>query len=157
VYASAGEGQTIHVCSAYFCGLAGIEMTHRPYDGGSATAYADFIAGRVHMYFDSLLGCHDRIASGDALPLAVSSSRRSPVLPDVPTLAELGFPDHALDVWLGVFAANRASIPVLADDAALRSRLRALGLDGGPIGAGAFGLQVQDSQAGWKRGLAAIA
>jgi tripartite-type tricarboxylate transporter receptor subunit TctC len=153
-YASAGEGQTIHVCTAYFCRLAGVEMAHRPYDGGSATAYGDFAAGRVHVYFDSLLGCRERIASGGAVPLAVSSIGRSLALAEVPTLAECGFPDHALDVWLGVFAANTSpdAGAVLADRS-LASRLRALGLEGGPLARDAFELQVQDSRAAWRRAL----
>lgn len=157
VYASAGEGQTIHVCTAYFCSLAGIGMTHRPYEGGSATAYADFAAGRVQVYFDSLLGARERIASGAALPLAVSAARRSAALPQVPTLAECGFGAHALDVWLGVFAANGAPrVSHLVGDAALASRLSGLGLEGGPLAADAFALQVKDSQARWTRALAAI-
>jgi tripartite-type tricarboxylate transporter receptor subunit TctC len=156
-YASAGEGQTIHVCGAYFCELAGIAMTHRPYDGGSATAYADFVAGRVHVYFDSLLGCRERIAVGDAVPLAVSSARRSGALPEVPTLAECGYPGHVLDVWLGIFAAN-ASLDTkrLAGDRAFAVRLHALSLEGGPLAGDAFALQVKDSRRAWERALASI-
>ncbi len=106
VYASAGEGQTIHACTALFCKQAGIEMEHRPYDAGSATAYEDLAAGRVHAYFDNVLGAIDRIVRGEAVPLAVSSFSRSDLLPEVPTLVACGFVDHALDVWLAVFGAN---------------------------------------------------
>jgi tripartite-type tricarboxylate transporter receptor subunit TctC len=158
VYASAGAGQTIPVCSAYFCRLAGIEMTHRPYDGGSATAYADFTAGRVQMYFDNLLGCRERIASGEALPLAVSSADRSVSLPEVPTLAECGFQAHALDVWLGAFAANGAPDTTRAlADRAFAARLRELGLAGGPLDAQAFADQVESSRAAWREALSALA
>jgi len=158
VYASAGEGQTIHVCSAYFCRLAGIEMVHRVYEDGSAMAYADFVAGRVHVYFDSLLGCRERIESGDAIPLAVSSVRRAEALPHVPTLAERGFPAHALDVWLGVFGANASpAVASAIGDAALARRLHALGLEGGPADARAFASQVEESRATWTRALAALA
>ena len=155
VYASAGAGQTIHVCSAYFCELAGVRMSHRPYDGGSATAYADFSAGRVHVYFDSLLGCREHVASGEAVPLAVSAARRSAVLPRVPTLAECGFPAHALDVWLGVFAANATVGGAHAmDDASLLAQLATLGLEGGPLDGGAFRAQVESSRKRWITALA---
>lgn len=157
VYASAGAGQTIHVCSAYFCKLAGIEMTHRPYDAGSATAYEDFLAGRVHMYFDNLLGCHERIAAGEALPLAVSSTRRSASLPQVPTLAQCGFPSHALDVWLGAFAAHAAPDASRAmGDQAFAARLGELGLHGGPLDARAFASRVESSRRLWHDALAAL-
>jgi tripartite-type tricarboxylate transporter receptor subunit TctC len=161
-YASAGAGQTIHVCSAFFCALAGIAMEHRPYDGGSATAYDDLIAGRVHVYFDNLLGCRERIAQGEAIPLAVCASERSPMLPEVPTLIELGFPQHALDVWLGIFGAciDDASKPAsesLACDSRLRERLAAAGLSGGALDATVFAQVVADSGARWRRALASTA
>jgi tripartite-type tricarboxylate transporter receptor subunit TctC len=151
-YASAGAGQTIHLCSALFCAQAGIGMRHRPYDRGSATAYADLAAGNVQVYFDSLLGCLDRIAAGEAMPVAVSSRRRSALLPGVPTLVECGFPHHALEVWLGVFASGiegTASPP----DGQLASELAALGLTGGPIDAAALMAQVDESRPGWLRAL----
>ena len=160
VYASAGTGQTIHVATALFCRQAGIRMTHQPYDGGSATAYADLIAGRVHVYFDNLLGCRDRIAQGHAVPLAVSDTRRSHLLPDVPTLAQSGIPGHALDVWLGVFGAHGCAafadiggpaFPVTE----FAGDLRLLGLSGGPISAQALALQVETSSSGWREALAA--
>jgi tripartite-type tricarboxylate transporter receptor subunit TctC len=160
VYASAGEGQTIHVCTALFCEQAGIAMTHRPYDAGSVNAYGDLTAGRVHVYFDNLLGCRDRIAAGDAVPLAVSSLRRSPLLPAVATLAELGFPDHALDVWLGVFGANLdaetvAGAAAARGDAVHAAELRAQGLDGGPAGADELAQAVARSMPAWSRALRA--
>lgn len=158
--ASAGTGQTIHLCSALFCAQAGIRMAHRPYDGGSATAYDDLIAGRVHVFFDSLLGCRDRIAQGDAIALAVSSGKRSPQLPDVPTLIESGYPGHCLDVWLGVFGANlaeetRQAIDELHSDAALASSLQAIGLRGGPSSASTLRGEIVGSAPRWLEALAA--
>ncbi len=151
-YASAGTGQTIHVCTALFCAQAGVRMIHRPYDSGSATAYGDLAAGRVHVYFDSLLGCRERLARGDAVALAVSSRRRSIALPEVPTLAECGFPDHAMDVWLGVFAhAWRA--PGDTADPALATALAALGLSGGPTSAAVLAAEVAESAPRWRRAL----
>lgn len=150
-YASAGVGQTIHVCSALFCAETGLTMRHIPYSQGSALAYADLFAGRVQMYFDSLLGCREHIDQGDVVPLAVSSRNRHALLPGIPTLAECGFPNHALDVWLGVFAANFEDGQGEYDLAALANALAELGLAGGPIGGAALFKQVHDSRPLWLR------
>jgi tripartite-type tricarboxylate transporter receptor subunit TctC len=162
VYASAGAGQTIHVCTAYFCALAGIAMMHRPYDSGSVHAYGDLAAGRVHVYFDNVLACRGAIALGDAVPLAVSDRARSRLLPDVPTLAESGFPDHALDVWFGAFGAAFPEGGVdrldgAAADPEFTAALEALGLSGGAAPGAALARQVVASTAGWRRALAATA
>jgi tripartite-type tricarboxylate transporter receptor subunit TctC len=159
-YASAGVGQTIHLCTALLCRQAGITMTHRPYDGGSATAYGDLVRGDVHVYFDSLLGCRDRIERGDGIPLAVSAARRSALLPHVPTMIEAGFPGHSLEVWLGVFGANldkedAHAIAGLATDEALAAQLRELGLRGGPLPSAALESQVRESSGAWQRALEA--
>jgi tripartite-type tricarboxylate transporter receptor subunit TctC len=162
VYASAGAGQTIDVCTAYFCALAGIAMMHRPYDSGSVHAYGDLAAGRVHVYFDNVLACRGAIALGDAVPLAVSDRARSRLLPDVPTLAESGFPDHALDVWFGAFGAAFPEGGVdrldgAAADPEFTAALEALGLSGGAAPGAALARQVVASTAGWRRALAATA
>ena len=153
-YASAGAGQTIDMCTRRFLREAGLEMTHRPYDRGSVLAYAGLAAGDADIFFDNALACGERIAAGEVRPLAVSSARRWALLPQVPALAECGFPGYALDVWLGVFAANlpasAAEIPgrLLADDAFERA-LAALGLPDGPLGAPEFARAVEDSAAAW--------
>lgn len=159
-YASAGAGQTIHLCTALLCRQAGITMTHRPYDGGSATAYGDLARGDVHVYFDSLLGCRDRIERGDAIPLAVSAAQRSPLLPQVPTMIEAGFPGHALEVWLGVWGANlrgeaARAIAALAGAPSLAAALRSLGLRDGPVAGPALVSQVDESAGRWREALAA--
>ena len=161
-YASAGAGQTIDVCTAYFCALAGIAMMHRPYDSGSVHAYADLAAGRVHVYFDNVLACREAIARGDVVPLAVSDRARSRLLPAVPTLAETGFPDHALDVWFGVFGAalpaeRVARLEGVAGEARLAAALAALGLSGGLAPGPALGRRALASAEGWRRALAATA
>jgi tripartite-type tricarboxylate transporter receptor subunit TctC len=161
-YASAGTGQTIHLCTALLCRQAGIAMTHRPYDGGSATAYADLVRGDVHVYFDSLLGCRDRIERGDGIPLAVSAALRSALLPHVPTMIESGFPRHSLEVWLGVFGAHldaetRRVIVDLRFDNSLASSLQALGLVGGPLPGMGLRAAWEESVPRWTEALAAAA
>jgi len=161
-YASAGAGQTIHLCTALLCRQAGITMTHRPYDGGSATAYDDLARGEVHVYFDSLLGCRDRIERGDGIPLAVSAAKRSALLPEVPTMIESGFPGHSLDVWLGVFGAHldadaRRAIDDLRFDTRLASSLQALGLVAGPLPGTELRAVCDESARRWTQALAAAA
>ena len=143
VYASAGAGQTIHLCTALFCKQAAIEMEHRPYEGGSATAYEDLAAGRVHVYFDNVIGAIDHIVLGDAIPLAVSSFSRSDLLPDVPTLVACGFVDHALDVWLGVFGAN-------LDEETMRAATKAGAIDGARLAR-----EIEAGAPAWRRALEA--
>jgi len=142
-YASAGAGQTIHLCTALFCKQAGIEMDHRPYDAGSATAYEDLAAGRVHVYFDNVIGAIDHIVLGEAIPLAVSSFSRSDLLPEVPTLVACGFVDHALDVWLGVFGAN-------LDDEIVQAARNAGAIDGAQLAH-----EIEASAPAWRRALEA--
>jgi len=143
VYASAGAGQTIHLCTALFCKQAGIAMEHRPYDAGSATAYQDLAEGRVHVYFDNVIGAIDHIVLGEAIALAVSSRSRSDLLPDVPTLVACGFADHALEVWLGVFGANLSEEMVRAAEGA------------GAIDGAGLAREIEASAPAWRHALEA--
>ncbi|MGE5615555.1 MAG: Bug family tripartite tricarboxylate transporter substrate binding protein [Bacillota bacterium] len=159
-YASAGVGQTIHACSALFCALAGVEMTHRPYDQGSAAAYADLARGDVHVYFDNALACTDAIVAGHVVPLAVSSRERHPGLRGVPTLRECGC-DHALDVWMAVFAANLGRhdaerVEELARSNDLERELGRLGLAGGPQTGAEARVEVERSSVLWRSALEAL-
>ena len=161
VYASAGAGQTIHACTAYFCALAGIRMAHRPYDAGSAHAYADLAAGRVHVYFDNVLACREAIARGDVVPLAVSAKERTPLLPAVPVLAECGFPEHALDIWFGVFGARLSEaqshrLESARRDADLRRVLGELGLTGAMCGGPALVEEMERSEGAWQRAVRSV-
>ena len=154
-YASAGSGQTIDVCTRELMRRAGISMAHRPYERGSVLAYAGLASGEADVYFDNLLGCSDRLASGEVRALAVSSAARSPALPVVPALAER-LPGYALDVWIGVVAAgiearDREDASALAGDVRLRGELESLGLAGGPLPAAAFAAAVRDSAGSWSR------
>ena len=162
VYASAGTGQTIHLCTAYFCEMAGIRMTHRPYDLGSVHAYADLIAGRVHVYFDNLLGCREMIERGEAVPLAVSACERNRLLPRVPTLAERGFPAHALEIWFGVFGAALTQPVLQAIERArgnpqLRESLGLAGLSGEIRDGPALAREIDATREAWSRAVASAA
>jgi tripartite-type tricarboxylate transporter receptor subunit TctC len=102
-YGSAGTGTSLHLCAALFCSQSGIEMTHVPYRG-SAPAITDLVAGRIDVMFDSLTSAAPQIAAGKLRPLAVTTSRRSTLQPNLPTVAESGVPEYAVDWWYGLLA-----------------------------------------------------
>jgi tripartite-type tricarboxylate transporter receptor subunit TctC len=103
-YASAGAGQTIHLCAALFARRAQLAMTHRPYPQGSAAGLQALIRGEVDLMFDNTLAALPQIMQGKVRALAVAGSTRCVALPEVPTLAEAGVAGYAADIWTGLFA-----------------------------------------------------
>jgi len=103
-YGSSGVGGTTHLPLALFAHQAGIKLLHVPYKG-AAPAMLDTIAGRVSVstpgYSDSI---NEAVRAGTLVPLAVTSAKRLPFMPDVPTLAESGYPDMVFPIWYAVFA-----------------------------------------------------
>ena len=102
-YASAGNGTTFHIAGELFKLMAGVKLTHVPYKGG-APAQIDVIGGQVPLMFDSLSSALPQIRAGRVRVLAVSTRQRSPVLPEVPTVAEAALPGFEVSGWFGVVA-----------------------------------------------------
>ena len=102
-YGSSGVGSTQHLAGEAFKKLAGVQMTHIPYKG-SSQAHLDLISGNAQLMFDTTSSAIGQIKGGKVRALAVTSAKRSPELPDVPTLAEAGFPGLEMTTWYGVFA-----------------------------------------------------
>ena len=100
-YASSGNGSTQHLTGALFTKMAGIEMTHIPYRG-SGPATADLLSGQVTVGFPGIAGMLPQIKAGKLRALAVTSARRSPELPQVPTVAEAGVKGYDVTAWFGV-------------------------------------------------------
>jgi tripartite-type tricarboxylate transporter receptor subunit TctC len=101
--ASSGVGASPHLSGEYFKSLTKIDMVHVPYRGSGA-AYPDLISGKVDVLFDNLGGpALQMVRSGQLRALAVTSARRWPLLPDLPTIAET-VPGYDVDVWYGMFA-----------------------------------------------------
>src|SRR5205807_151170 len=100
--ASSGNGSTIHVSGELFKMMTGINMVHVPYRGG-APALTDLIAGQVHVMFDHLPTSAEHIKGGRLRGLAVTSTARSHVLPDLPTVADF-VPGYEASAWYGLGA-----------------------------------------------------
>jgi tripartite-type tricarboxylate transporter receptor subunit TctC len=102
-YASAGVGTTTHLGAALFLQQAGVKAMHVPYKGNGA-AMADVIAGRVTMIFEAYGSGAGKVKAGQLKALAVTSTKRLPGLPEVPTVAEQGVPGFSYYLWLGLLA-----------------------------------------------------
>jgi tripartite-type tricarboxylate transporter receptor subunit TctC len=112
-YASAGNGSSNHLSMELFKKMAGVSLVHVPYKG-SVPAVTDLIGGQVDAMFDNVPNVIQHVKSGRLRALAVSSAKRSPYLPDVPTVAEAGVPGFEVSVWFGILAPSGTPPPVIA-------------------------------------------
>ena len=101
-YGSPGNGTTIHLAGEIFQTAANIKIRHIPYKG-SNPALLDVLAGNIDLMVSSVPSAIGQIKAGKLRPLAVTSARRSTSLPDVPTVAELGYKDFDVSTWYGLF------------------------------------------------------
>jgi tripartite-type tricarboxylate transporter receptor subunit TctC len=102
-FASSGSGTSIHLSGELFKSMAGLQMIHIPYKG-SGPMQIDLISGQVNMSFDNLSAAMTQIKAGRLKALAVTGTSRSPMLPDLPTVAESGLPGYEATSWNGIFA-----------------------------------------------------
>ncbi|RMX07919.1 tripartite tricarboxylate transporter substrate binding protein [Corticibacter populi] len=102
-YGSAGPGSPGHLSGAIFADMAGIQLMHVPYKG-SAPAIVDLQGGQIAAMFDPVQSPLPHLRAGTLRPLGISGSQRSPVLPDVPTIAEAGVPGYQTSAWWALFA-----------------------------------------------------
>ena len=135
-FGSAGTGGTIHLAGEMFKQMAGVDLVHVPYKG-AGPALTDLLSGNIQLMFDSLGTALPPVKSGMLRALAVSSAQRVPDLPDVPTMAESGYPDYAVSVWYGISAPAKlpddiaqrlsASLDRALNDEAFRASLEKIG------------------------------
>jgi tripartite-type tricarboxylate transporter receptor subunit TctC len=111
-YASAGVGSFQHLGGELFKLTADVNIVHVPYKGGGP-AMQDVVAGHVKIMFSSLIQTTPLIKSGQLRPLGTGGANRSPVLPDVPTIAEAGVPGYVADNWWGVVVPAGTPTPIV--------------------------------------------
>jgi len=111
-FASSGVGSTQHIAGEAFNQAAGIKTTHVPYKG-SSQAHIDLLSGEVQMMFDTMSSAMPQIKAGKFRPLAVTSPARSPELPNVPTIAEAGYPSAEMTTWYGLFVTGGTPKPIV--------------------------------------------
>jgi tripartite-type tricarboxylate transporter receptor subunit TctC len=137
-FASSGHGAAAHLAGELFKAEARIDIVHVAYKG-AAPALQDVIAGHVHMMFATAASVVGLIRDGKVRPLAVTTPKRTAILPDVPTVAELGIPGFDATTWHGLVAPAGASKDVIGalhygtvtalNDPAVRKSLMDLGVD----------------------------
>jgi tripartite-type tricarboxylate transporter receptor subunit TctC len=111
-YASSGNGTPYHMAGELFKSMAGVNIVHIPHKG-SDQARASVMGGQVQMMFDAVPTMAASARAGKVKALATSGAKRSPVTPDVPTVAEAGVPGYESGIWLGLMAPAKTPRPVL--------------------------------------------
>jgi tripartite-type tricarboxylate transporter receptor subunit TctC len=137
-FASSGNGTNIHLVGELFKMRAGVDMVHVPYKG-SAPALTDLMGGNVTMMFDTIPSAVSHIKGGKLRALGVTGAKRSPLFPDVPTLAESGLPGYEVVSWYGLIAPASTPSEIIgrlnaeavraADSKGFRDRMEPLGFE----------------------------
>ena len=112
-FATTGVGSTTHLATEMFSTAAGFKFVHVPYRG-AAPALTDLLGGQVQAFFADVPVLMPQITAGKVKPLASASDKRNPMLPDVPTLAEAGYPDTSSDNWYGLLAPAKTPPAMIA-------------------------------------------
>lgn len=112
-FGSAGLGNSAHLSAELFKQVTGIDMVHVPYKG-NALAMADLVSGQIQVLFDPVQTSLPQIRAGKVRPLAVTSKTRFAELPDLPTVAESGYPNYEFVVWYAFIAPAATPAPVVA-------------------------------------------
>ncbi|MBM3348057.1 MAG: tripartite tricarboxylate transporter substrate binding protein, partial [Betaproteobacteria bacterium] len=155
---SGGNGSLAHLSAEMMRSRTGIGFTHVPYKGTSL-AQNDLIAGHIQAMFDTLYTAVPFITEGRTRALAVTSTKRSSVLPDVPTIAEIGVRDYSADAWAGlvgpaglpreIAARLQASIARFAQRDAVQKKLVSVGSEGVASTPEQFAAAIQADRAKW--------
>jgi tripartite-type tricarboxylate transporter receptor subunit TctC len=101
-YATSGNGTIVHLTTEAFKAQAGLFILHIPYRG-TALAIPDLVSGKVHLLFDSVVSGLPHVKDGKLKALAITSAKRSPLMPELPTVAESGLPGFESVTWFGVY------------------------------------------------------
>ncbi len=158
-YASSGVGSANHIDTAVLAAVAGIELVHVPYRG-TADGYRALVADEVQVMAGAVTSALPVIRAGKARPLVVLTDRRSPVLPDVPTLAEAGYGDVDVRKWLGfvapagtppqAIARLNAELESILADPATRDWMERQGLEPAGGSPASFARYLAQDEAKWR-------
>ena len=112
-YASSGQGGFTHLATELFTTMAGIKMHHVPYKGGGP-ALTDTVAGQTDLYFSNVVASLPYVKSGRLRALAVTTPKRQPSAPDIPTVTESGVPGYEVIAWHGMIGPKGLPSPIVA-------------------------------------------
>jgi tripartite-type tricarboxylate transporter receptor subunit TctC len=157
-FASSGNGTSQHLSGELFKSMTGVEMQHIPYKG-SPPALQDVVSGQVTMTFDNITTAWPLVKGGKLRALAVTTAKRSPIAPDVPTLAEAGLAGYEIGSWQGVFAPAgvpaeivkrlNAEIVRIINSQEIRQKLIDMGAEPAPNSPEEFAAMVKTEVAKW--------
>lgn len=111
-YGSSGLGTTPHLAGELFCNMAGVKMLHVPYKGGSQSTI-DLLAGQIQLIFATATAAIPHMESGKVKGIAVLGKKRTPLLPNMPTVAEGGLPGYDVPNWNGLLAPAKTPRPII--------------------------------------------
>jgi tripartite-type tricarboxylate transporter receptor subunit TctC len=159
-FASTGIGSTPHLALELFQASAGVKFLHVPYRG-AAPALTDLLGGQVQALFADVPVLLSQINANKLKPLGAASGQRNPILPNVATLAELGFPDTSSDNWYGLLAPARTPAPTIAKihsavvaamkDPAVNQKLVQSGAIPAPMSPAEYGTMLKEEITRWGR------
>lgn len=112
-YASAGSGTGTHLSAELFKGMTGVDMVHVPYKGGGPAVIA-LVGGQVQLMFGTTVALLPQVRAGKLRAIAVTTAKRTPAAPDVPTIAESGVPGFDHGPWNALFTTGRTPEPIVA-------------------------------------------
>jgi len=157
-FASSGNGTSQHLSGELFKSMTGVEMQHIPYKG-SPPALQDVVSGQVTMTFDNITTAWPLVKGGKLRALAVTTAKRSPIAPDVPTLAEAGLAGYEIGSWQGVFApagvpaeiVKRLNVEIvrIINSPEIRQKLIDMGAEPAPNSPEEFAAMVKTEVAKW--------
>jgi len=152
-YGTSGTGGTPHIAGELFKQKTGANLVHIPYKGGGQ-ALLDLLGGNIPLVYTAVAGANQYVASGRIKAIAVSSAKRSPSMPDVPTFMESGVKDFEIDDWVGLLAPAKTPKPIINKlNQALneilsspegRAKLLSMGIFASPGAPEKFGEQIKD-------------
>ncbi len=155
-----GLGTAVHLASELFNFMAGIKMVQVPYKG-PPEALSDIVAGRVDLMFPTITAALPFVKSGKLKILAVTSARRHPSIPDVPTIGEAGLPGYEVIAWYGMVAPASTPNAIITqingllgkilETSEVKQRLYNVGVDIAPSTPEQFGVHIREETAKWRK------